>query len=189
MIIIMRAAFDLIVCNFKSSGGKTIEIAGVVAPLVEPRFPSLVPSGFVSRLLQGEGSGGGEFSAETLAHLRWMLQKDVLQQDMFLLGSPGPARRQLVQAFAELCGREVEYVGISRDTTEADLKQRRELTGNGTSVHRDAAPVRAALHGRLLILDGIEKAERNVSVCLACLSLACRWLLLLLLLLLLLSLA
>ena len=41
------------------------------------------------------------------------------------------------------------------------MKQRRELR-NGSSVFADAAPVRAALKGRLLILDGIEKAERNV---------------------------
>jgi hypothetical protein len=67
-----------------------------------------------------------------------------------------------VLAFCELTGREVEYVALSRDTTESDLKQRREIRDGGTSVHVDAAPVRAALEGRLLILDGIEKAERNV---------------------------
>lgn len=45
--------------------------------------------------------------------------------------------------------------------SEADLKQRREIL-NGQLVYTDAAPVRAALNGRLLVLDGIEKAERNV---------------------------
>jgi len=44
---------------------------------------------------------------------------------------------------------------------EADLKQRREII-NGSVVYVDQAPVRAALHGRVLIVDGIEKAERNV---------------------------
>jgi len=139
--------------------GTTIDIAGVVAPLRSPRRPDLVPASFVERLLVG--AGGGEFSPETLGHLRWMLQKDLLGQDMFLLGTPGPHRRHVVKAFAELTNREVEYVAISRDTTESDLKQRRELVG-GSSVFRDAPPVRAALRGRLLILDGIEKAERNV---------------------------
>ena len=51
---------------------------------------------------------------------------------------------------------------VSRDTTEADLKQRRELGAGGSSAYADAAPVRAALHGRVLLLDGLEKAERNV---------------------------
>lgn len=45
--------------------------------------------------------------------------------------------------------------------TDADLKQRRELN-NSTSFYVDQAAVRAAIHGRILVLDGIEKAERNV---------------------------
>ena len=100
-----------------------------------------------------------------LSHLRWMLQKDALGQDMFLLGPPGPWRRRLLMMFAELSGREVEYVCVTRDTTESDLKQRREIISgeNGkNAVFVDQAPVRAAINGRLLILDGIEKAERNV---------------------------
>ena len=42
---------------------------------------------------------------------------------------------------------------MSRDTTEGDLKQRRELSA-GNSLFFDSAPVRAAVHGRLLVLDG-----------------------------------
>ena len=61
----------------------------------------------------------------------------------------------------ELTNREVEYVSLSRDTTESDLKQRREIQG-GTAFYVDQAAVRAALEGRILILDGVEKAERNV---------------------------
>ncbi|KAJ3293424.1 hypothetical protein HDU79_000368, partial [Rhizoclosmatium sp. JEL0117] len=45
--------------------------------------------------------------------------------------------------------------------TDGDLKQRREIQ-NGTAFYTDQASVRAAIHGRILILDGIEKAERNV---------------------------
>lgn len=55
-------------------------------------------------------------------------------------------------------GREVEYLSLTRDTTESDLKSRREIL-NGQSIFIHQAPVRAALHGRLLILEGIEKAE------------------------------
>lgn len=57
--------------------------------------------------------------------------------------------------------REVEYVALSRDTTEADLKQRRELQ-NGSAVFSDQASVRAAVNGRVLLLEGFEKAERNL---------------------------
>ena len=100
-----------------------------------------------------------------LSHLRWMMQKDALGQDMFLLGPPGPWRRRLLMLYAELSGREVEWLCVTRDTTESDLKQRREIVAGDdgkSAVFVDQAPVRAALNGRLLILDGIEKAERNV---------------------------
>ena len=50
---------------------------------------------------------------------------------------------------------------MTRDTTESDLKQRREIEGNKVK-YFNQAPVRAAIHGRLLILDGLENAERNV---------------------------
>lgn len=55
----------------------------------------------------------------------------------------------------------MEYIAITRDTTESDLKQRREIVGNSV-VYLNQAPVRAALNGRLLVIDGIENAERNV---------------------------
>ena len=105
-----------------------------------------------------------------------MLQKDVLGQDMLLVGPPGAGsvyRRRLALMYAEMTRREVEVLGVSSDTTESDLKQRKELvhssgasgsaSDSGPSVEFvDQAPVRAALNGRLLILDGLHKAERNV---------------------------
>ena len=55
---------------------------------------------------------------------------------------------------------EVEWVGITRDTTDSDLKQRREIS-KGTVRHEAAPPLRAALAGRVLILDGVEKAGES----------------------------
>ncbi|XP_014598623.1 PREDICTED: von Willebrand factor A domain-containing protein 8 isoform X1 [Polistes canadensis] len=98
---------------------------------------------------------------ESLRHLKWMLQKDILCQDIFLTGSPGSRRRELALAFLELTNRELEFVALSRDTTEADLKQRREIK-SGTAYYHDQSAVRAATNGRILVIEGVEKAERNV---------------------------
>jgi MoxR-like ATPase len=81
------------------------------------------------------------------------------------MGFPTSLRRHVVMAAAELFNWEVEYMAITRDTTEADLKQRREIVGDSVR-YFDQAPVRAAVQGRVLVLDGIENAERNVLPCL-----------------------
>jgi MoxR-like ATPase len=91
-----------------------------------------------------------------------MLRKRALGQDILLLGPPPSTyRRRLAFDFARACGLEVEYIVITTETTEADLKLRRELK-NGQLIFHDQAPVRAALQGKILILDGLERAERNV---------------------------
>jgi MoxR-like ATPase len=104
-----------------------------------------------------------------LKHLQWMMAKDYLQQDMLLIGPPGSGevhRRRLALSYAEMMQKPIEILTISGDLTESDLKQRREIVNNdidGTHIKFiDQAPVRAAKYGRLLLLDGIEKAERNV---------------------------
>ena len=48
---------------------------------------------------------------------------------------------------------EVEYVALSRDTSESDLKQRRELN-DGSVEYFDTGAASAALRGRVLILEG-----------------------------------
>ncbi|KAJ3368340.1 von Willebrand factor A domain-containing protein 8 [Allomyces arbusculus] len=93
--------------------------------------------------------------------LRWLLQKEKLGQDAFLLGPPDGRMRSIAFKFAQLTNREVEYVAISRDSTESDLKQRREIEG-GTAKYVDQCCVRAAIHGRILILDGVQSCERNL---------------------------
>mmetsp|Transcript_31424 Transcript_31424/g.37418 ORF Transcript_31424/g.37418 Transcript_31424/m.37418 type:complete len:323 (+) Transcript_31424:57-1025(+) len=118
-------------------------------------------------------------SNEVLNHLQWMMAKDNLNQDMLLIGPPGSGssyRRQLAFMYAEMTNQPVEILTLSSDITESELKQRRELIshqytpdsnpiggGGGTSVvFVDQPPVRAALKGRILILDGLEKVDRNV---------------------------
>lgn len=134
-----------------------VEIGDIKVPLNDPKSPELVPSGN----LHYWGRDLDQAPAEVIGHLRWMAQKSLLGQDIFLTGPPTGNRRRLILTLAELCGWECEYLMITKDTTEADLKQRREIVGDSV-VWCDAAPVRAAIHGRVLIIDGMENAERNV---------------------------
>ncbi|KAF4526554.1 hypothetical protein B566_EDAN009125 [Ephemera danica] len=138
-----------------SSSASKITIGEVTKTLKVPKQPAYVPISYISK----------ELSQETLSHLRWMLQKDVLGQDIFLIGRPGPHRRTIAMQFLQITGRELEYVSLSRDTTESDLKQRREIL-HGTAKYFDQVYnytyLRAATEGRVLVLEGIEKVERNV---------------------------
>lgn len=47
--------------------------------------------------------------------------------------------------FCELTQRETEFLSLSRDTTESDIKQRREIV-NGNSHFFDQPAVRFSLH-------------------------------------------
>jgi hypothetical protein len=132
----------------------TAEWAGAVVREVEPPTnPELIPFGFGASLLAGRWAHD---------HIQWMRQKDALEQDMFLLGMHGPLRRWLALLFCETSGREMEYLALTADTTESDLKQRREILASGSSVYFDQSAVNAALYGRVLVVEGLEKVERNV---------------------------
>uniref|UniRef100_A0A3Q1FF48 von Willebrand factor A domain-containing protein 8 n=1 Tax=Acanthochromis polyacanthus TaxID=80966 RepID=A0A3Q1FF48_9TELE len=134
-----------------TSSGDTVTIGEISYKLKAPQNPELVPVKHISDSLP-----------QTVAqHLRWIMQKDLLGQDVFLIGPPGPLRRSIAMQYLELTKREVEYVALSRDTTETDLKQRREIR-SGTAFYIDQCAVRAATQGRVLVLEGLEKAERNV---------------------------
>ncbi|KLO18907.1 hypothetical protein SCHPADRAFT_935748 [Schizopora paradoxa] len=95
-------------------------------------------------------------------HLRFMLQKYVLGQDIFLVSQPGPYARRLAMTFCSLINSEYEFVALHRDVGETELKQGREIRTKGDLTHVDSAAVRAAKLGRVLILEGIEKAERGI---------------------------
>uniref|UniRef100_A0A182N1A7 von Willebrand factor A domain-containing protein 8 n=1 Tax=Anopheles dirus TaxID=7168 RepID=A0A182N1A7_9DIPT len=135
----------------------TIQIDDVEKEIEHPQRPELVPSGYVPT----DEAGAPALSQTRLHHLRWMLQKDKLGQDMLLLGRPGGLRRRIVMQYSELTRREVEYILLNRDTTESDLKQRREILDGTASYHSQSA-VRAAIEGRILLIEGVEKTERNV---------------------------
>jgi hypothetical protein len=131
---------------------KRLRIGSVSAPVLSPVNPELVPVAYDTHMDQ-----------HSLAHLRWLMQKAELGQDIFLMGPPGPTRRRLVLWWCQLTGREVEYLALSRDTTDSDLKQRREIV-EGDAIYEDQPPVLAAMHGRVLLLDGIEKVRQAVRL-------------------------
>ncbi|XP_050294276.1 LOW QUALITY PROTEIN: von Willebrand factor A domain-containing protein 8 [Anthonomus grandis grandis] len=130
---------------------ENVAIGEIVKDIEKSEKPELVP-----RLYYKEN-----LPQTTIHHLKWIMQKDLLGQDIFLIGPPGPRKRVLAMQYLELTNREHEYVALSRDTTESDLKQRREIVG-GTAKYFDQSAVKAAMKGRVLILEGVEKAERNV---------------------------
>ena len=57
---------------------------------------------------------------------------------------------------------EYEFIALHRDVGETELRQARELRRGGNLVYIDSPAVRAAKHGRILIIEGIEKAERGI---------------------------
>jgi MoxR-like ATPase len=125
--------------------------------LLPASSPQLVPQAYLAHFANGERG----LTQHSLALFQFLMKKELLNQDAFLIGAPGPLKRRLCLAYAELAQREVEVLTITQDTTVNDITQRREILG-GTSYFEDGPAVKAALHGRILVLDGIEKAERNV---------------------------
>lgn len=139
-------------CSNKAKNGtEQVSIGDITVTVRPPRNVEVVPV----KYLQDTPP------QSVLHHLKWIMQKDGLKQDVFLIGGPGPLRRQVAMMYLELTKREVEYVSLSRDTTETDIKQRREIV-SGTAHYHDQPAVKAAIEGRVLVLEGIEKAERNV---------------------------
>ena len=73
-----------------------LSIGDVTVPIISPaNRPDLVPQGYLE--LFGDVS-----SPEVVSHFRWMAQKYLLGQDMFLLSSPGPLTRHLILAMVTI---------------------------------------------------------------------------------------
>ena len=76
-----------------------ISIGDVSKPLKTSRHPELVPSQYLPK--------DEDVPSETLQHLKWIMQKDLLGQDVFLIGRPGPLRRQVAMQYLQLTQREI----------------------------------------------------------------------------------
>ncbi|KAF8624743.1 hypothetical protein AX17_007074 [Amanita inopinata Kibby_2008] len=131
----------------------TLKLADITYP---------VPPSFTPSRLARAGELLDVRDPVNIDNLRFMLQKYLLGQDVFLVSQPGPYARRLAMAFASLINAEYEYIALHRDVGETELKQGREIRKGGNLVYVDSPAVRAVKHGRLLILEGIEKAERGI---------------------------
>ncbi|PFH48924.1 hypothetical protein AMATHDRAFT_148764 [Amanita thiersii Skay4041] len=153
----------------------TLKMGDIAFPVPHSETPSRLPrfasspasasgdsSGTPSSPSLGLGSGLDPRDPVTADSLYFMLQKYVLGQDVFLVSQPGPYARRLAMTFASLINAEYEYIALHRDVGETELKQGREIRKGGNLVYVDSPAVRAVKHGRLLILEGIEKAERGI---------------------------
>ena len=131
-----------------------LRIGSVSRPVTPPinHNQSLVPIFYYEKNL---------FPPSFIRHLEWLMKKDKLGQDALFVGPPGPGRRRLILAYLELTRKPYQYLQLTRDTTDSDIKQRREIQ-NKTALFINQAAVNAAIHGHTLVLDGLEKAERNV---------------------------
>lgn len=139
------------------SGGRFLNIGDVKLPIATTHLqPERVPA-----VLSDGCRTFFPMTHETRAAMRWMAQKELLGQDMCIVGEPGPLRRWLVQVYCHYARRETQLLVLSRDTTDADIKQRKEIL-NGSLTYAHQAAVQAALNGQVLILEGLERAERNV---------------------------
>ena len=93
---------------------------------------------------------------------QWLMKKAALRQDAILLGNHPAALRRLVFRFASVMEREVEVVSVSRDSTESDLKWPC-ASFQMDPYYVNQPVVEAALNGRVLVIEGLEKAERNLA--------------------------
>ena len=134
-----------------------LRIGDVSLPIYEEINPERIPCGLPAAAFKFFPLK----SRETLGYLRWIAQKELLGQDVCIIGDPGPAKRWIAMIYAQVARREVQLLSLSRDTTEADIKQRKEVQ-NGTLLYVNQAAVTAALEGQILVIDGLERAERNV---------------------------
>lgn len=91
---------------------KYVRVGNTTVEIKQAEALEKVPRGYLS--LYG---GSMSNSQSYLKFIRWLMQKDLLKQDSFLIGSPpGSFRRNLAMSYAELTNREVEYLVLTRDT-------------------------------------------------------------------------
>eukprot|EP00753_Platysulcus_tardus_P002307 PLAT11642.13.p1 GENE.PLAT11642.13~~PLAT11642.13.p1 ORF type:complete len:850 (+),score=362.94 PLAT11642.13:648-3197(+) len=132
------------------SDGDTLRIGDVSAAIAKGSRPELVPAPLffdIPRHVQA---------------LQNML-KDIVagERHLLLIGNQGVGKNKLVDRLCQLLQLEREYVQLHRDTTVQSLTLSPNLA-DGRVVWEDSPLVRAVEHGRLLMIDEVDKAPLEV---------------------------
>jgi MoxR-like ATPase len=127
-----------------------VKLGGIQLPRANPKEPALVPSIVFFNIPQH------------MLHLQ-DLMKDWICQEKYLLliGTQGVGKNKLADRMMELLRLEREYMQLHRDTSIAQLTTMPSME-NGKVIYVDSPLVRAAIHGRILLLDECDKAPLEV---------------------------
>lgn len=89
------------------------------------------------------------------------LLTDMLQtyhvSDFCLIGPRGCGKSLLIEKLAEVLGKETESIVLYQDMTARDLIQQRTTLDNGDTVWQLSPLIKAAIEGKIAILDGIHR--------------------------------
>ena len=103
-------------------------------------------------------------TAENARLLSEMMMDHTAGHDICLVGPRGSGKSTVAREFAEragyaaeMGGAGVETVHLVKDTTARDLLQRRSTDAQGNTVWELSPLVHAAVEGRLVVLDGIDR--------------------------------
>lgn len=84
--------------------------------------------------------------------------------DICLVGPKGCGKSLIIDQFASLLNYPMEYFVLYKDLSARELLQQRITNANGDTLWQNTPLVEAALHGRLLVLDGIHRLNNDTLV-------------------------
>jgi MoxR-like ATPase len=106
------------------------------------------------------GSEEGAMPVHPYHHqlLSRMLQSHAVGRDLCVVGGRGEGKSYIGRLFARALGyTRVETLFLFEDMTARDLLQRRTTTADGTTVWKSTPLLSAVEHGRLCVLDGLDR--------------------------------
>lgn len=77
--------------------------------------------------------------------------------DFCLIGPRGCGKSLLIEKLAQTVGKETESIVLYQDMTARDLIQQRTTLHNGDTIWQLSPLIKAAIEGKIAILDGIHR--------------------------------
>jgi len=84
--------------------------------------------------------------------------------DICLVGPKGCGKSLIIDQFASLLNYPIEYFVLYKDLSARELLQQRITNENGDTLWQNTPLVQAAIHGRLLVLDGIHRLNNDTLI-------------------------